>query len=175
VSSARQREATLISILVRDKFRIALRDKRQIDAFLKNPESRELVDATVAWLANGWSPMKISEATGLNIELIRQIRDEHPEAIANIKTTIALRLGETVQLLAERMLANIDRISPDKVPAALAQILDKYQLLSGGMTARVEHKNVASAEDLERMFKALPSAKVVESLPEKSANGDNVR
>jgi len=157
--TAQQRETKELVLYVRDTFVAALRDKAQIDAFLKDPESKQIVDSTVSWLANGWSPGRIATITGLHVDLVRRIRDEHPEAIANLKLTIATQLGETVQLLAERMLRSIDDIAPDKLPAALSQILDKYQLMSGGVTARFEHRNVATPEDLERMFNALPTAK----------------
>jgi len=158
-------------LFVRDKFVGALRDKQQIDAFLHDPEAKEITDSVIGWLANGWSPQRIANITGLHVELVRQIREEHPEAISNIKASIATQLGEVVQILAERMLATAHEIDPAKIPQSLALVLDKYQLLSGGATARFEHKNVASAEDLQKMFDALPAAKVVEITDSPNGNG----
>jgi len=145
-------------LFAREKFIAALSDREQITKFLREPESKQIVDATIGWLANGWSPGRIATITGLHVELVRQIRDEHPEAIANIKAGIATQLGEVVQLLAERMLKCVNQIAPDKLPAALSQVLDKYQLMSGGVTARFETRNVATPDDLAKMFAALPSA-----------------
>ena len=165
--AAQQRqEAHQVAIFVSKKFHIALRNKKQLDMFLKDPEAKELVDGVVAWLANGFSPYKISTITGLNIDVIRKIRDDNPESIANVTATIATKLTEAIQMLAERAIETANDIPSFRVADALSKLLDKRQVLTGGFTHRIEHRNIASPEDLEKMFKALPSARVIEPLPE---------
>jgi hypothetical protein len=77
--------------------------------------------------------------------------------------------------MAQRLLDAASTMPVNKLPDALSKTLDKYQLLSGGVTVRTEHRNVPTPEDLERMFAALPSAKVIETTdvaPAELTNGN---
>ena len=123
-------------------------------------------------LASGMTPASVRSKLKLNIDVVRRIRDEHPECMAALKNNVAKTLGEASQVLAQRLLNSAEKIPIEKVPAALSMAIDKYQLLSGGVTQRTEHRNIATPEDLEAMFNALPQAKATVIESKEAPNGD---
>jgi hypothetical protein len=123
-------------------------------------------------LAQGLTPDTVARTAKLHIQVVRRIRDENPECVAHLKNQVARDLGETVQIMSKRLVEYASTMPADKIPTAISQIIDRYQLLSGGVTVRTEHRNVATPEDLEAMFAALPSAKVIDTTTVELTNGD---
>jgi hypothetical protein len=117
----------------------------------------------LAFLAQGSSPARISDWTTIDVYLIRRIRDAQPEAVDKMRERIAINLGEGALHLSELLNEKAHKLTPNQIAPALATAVEKYQLMSGGVTQRTEHRNVATPEELLEMFNQLPKARVVES------------
>ena len=87
-----------------------------------------------------------------------RIRDLHPETLSQIRQTLAMNLVEAAQNLTERLVEEADQLNPADIGKTLAIVVDKHLLLSGHATARIEHRNVPTPEELREMFEALPMA-----------------
>ena len=131
----------------------------------------KLYEQILTLLANGHSPHKIWKLTGIESDVVRRIRDLNPETLANLKTTLATSLAEASQLLAERLIEAAPKMQRGEIAKALNIAVDKWQLLSGGVTARTEHRNVATPEELQKLFEALPRANA-QIVIENQDNGD---
>jgi hypothetical protein len=112
----------------------------------------------ITLLANGHSPFKTSKLTGIDTDVIRLIRDTHPETVERLKAHLAANLAEAAQALSERLIDKAHTMRIENVAKALAIAVDKHQLLSGGVTARTEHRTVPTPEELQAMFDSLPRA-----------------
>jgi len=137
-------------------------DHVQCQVDLLSAQFPRVYDQIITLLANGHSPAKIKLWTGIETEVIRRIRDLHPETLARIKENLAVNLAEAAQSLSEKLIENAHRLRPENIAKALAIAVDKHQLLSGGVTARTEHRTVPTPEELQAMFDALPRANVIE-------------
>jgi hypothetical protein len=109
-------------------------------------------------LMDGHSVNRIKKELHIDPELVRFIRQMHPELLIASRQQLVANLEEVALAMTQALLERGSEIDPEKLPAALGQVLDKLSVLSGGVTARVEHVSVPKPEDLERMFKALPAA-----------------
>jgi hypothetical protein len=118
----------------------------------------EVHQQIITLLANGHSPFKASRLTGIDTDVIRRIRDTYPETVERLKANLATNLAEASQLLAERLIEAAPKMQRGEIAKALNIAVDKWQLLSGGVTARTEHRNVATPEELQKLFEALPKA-----------------
>lgn len=113
-------------------------------------------------LADGCSPNLIEQWLGLGVDVIRRIRQMHPASIARIKENILDNLLEASQVMSERLAREAHTLPIHRLPNALAAIIDKAQLLSGGVTQRTETKRTVTQEELQALFEALPRAKTIE-------------
>ena len=109
-------------------------------------------------LADGCSPHLINLWIGIGEDVIRRIRQIHPASIAKIKENVLDNLLEASQVMSERLAREAHSLPTDKLPNALAAVIDKAQLLSGGVTQRTESKRVVTQEELQELFEALPRA-----------------
>jgi phytoene dehydrogenase-like protein len=68
-------------------------------------------------------------------------------------------MAEVSQILSEQLIAE-----------SLAVTIDKYQLLSVGITGRIDHRDISSPEELQNMFEAIPQAQatVIENTNDQS-------
>jgi hypothetical protein len=131
----------------------------------------EVHQQVITLLANGHSPFKTSKLTGIDTDVIRRIRDTHPETVERLKQNLAANLAEAAQALSERLIEKSHTMRIENVAKALAIAVDKHQLLSGGVTARTEHRRVPTPEELQAMFEALPKANA-QIVIENQNNGD---
>ena len=115
----------------------------------------------ITLLANGHSPFKVSQWTGIETDVVRRIRDLHPETLDRIKQNLAANLAEAATALSERLISEAPNLDPEHIAKALSIAVDKHQLLSGGVTARTEHRTVPTPEELQAMFEALPKANAI--------------
>lgn len=109
-------------------------------------------------LADGYSPNLINRLVGIGDDVIRRIRQLHPQSIARIKEVVLDNLLEATQVMSERLALEAQHLPTDKLPNALAATIDKAQLLSGGVTQRTETKRVVTREELQALFESLPRA-----------------
>lgn len=128
----------------------------------------EIYAGIVNSLADGESVAQLAKRTGFEIQLVRKIRELHPEVIEAGSKAVLSRLGEALHNGSERLANEMDSIPIASLPIAVAVLVDKVQLLSGGATQRIEKINAASPEDLRAMFDALPeaNARVIEEIQE---------
>ena len=142
----------------------------QADLLLEDPSFHKLGERVMTLLANGVSPAKIQTLTGIPAEVSRKIRDKNPKFLRNIRETLATNLAEASQILSEQLIATAHMIPPEFLAKSLAQTIDRFQLLSGGVTARTEVRNVSSPEELQKMFDLLPQATVISEERDGSAS-----
>lgn len=129
-------------------------------------ESPEVYAGIVARLADGDSNKTLAKLTKLPIELIRKIRELHPQAIeAGRKATYA-RLEEALQSSAERLADEGHKVPISRLAVHTAILYDKVSMANGQPTARIEHIRAPTKEDLDAMFAALPQANVTEVVKE---------
>jgi hypothetical protein len=144
----------------------------QADLLIHEKDFQKLGERVMSLLVNGVSPPKIQVLTGVPAEVTRRIRDLNPKFLRAIKETLATNLAEASQIMTEQLIATAHLMPPEFLAKSIAATIDKYQLLSGGVTARTEVRNVTSPEDLKKMFDALPEAKA--TVVEDHNNGSTV-
>lgn len=117
----------------------------------------ELYDRVSQLLEEGHSPAGVSALTGVDIRTVRLVRETIADAIHAAIRKTGYDLIETIQRFSERLLAEADRIPAEKLPQALALLLDKSLLLNGAPTSRVEfaHVKAPSRERLLEMYREL--------------------
>jgi hypothetical protein len=118
-------------------------------------------EQVITLLANGHSPAKIKLWTGIETDVVRRIRELHPETLDRIKANLAANLAEAATALSERLISEAPNLDPEHIAKALAIAVDKHQLLSGGVTARMEHRRAPTPEELQAMFESLPKANAI--------------
>lgn len=121
-------------------------------------------------LADGCSPHLINLWIGIGEDVIRRIKQMHPGSIARIKENVLDNLLEASQVMSERLAREAHTLPAHRLPNALAAVIDKAQLLSGGVTQRTETKRVVTQEELKALFEALPRAKTIEERKEDNAD-----
>jgi hypothetical protein len=122
----------------------------------------EKYEQTLQLLADGCSPRLVNQYVAIGEDTIRWIRRTHPASIARIKESVLDNLLEASQVMSERLAREAAQIPTDRLPRALADTIDKAQLLSGGVTQRSETRKVVTREELQALFEALPRANVIE-------------
>lgn len=150
----------------------------------QNPPSiAELIEAdpdsyrnAVELLSQGLSPKAVSIATGIPVETARCMSHFIPDYRIVVRDATARNLAQSSLRMSEILVDRADQMPIDRIPFALAVTTEKSELLSGGVTARTEHRKVVTPEELQAMFDALPkaNASVVEdkivSLPPNNSN-----
>lgn len=128
----------------------------------QDQDFRALREKILHLLASGNSPAKINRLLGIEEEVVRLVRHANPDSIKNIKAHLATALAEASQVLTEELIARAHEIPAEHLGRALQSTYQGHQLYSGGYTSRVEHRTVASPEDLQKMFDSLPSLEVTQ-------------
>jgi hypothetical protein len=134
----------------------------------------------VELLEAGHSPGGVAALMNVNIATVRAVRELVGGAIHTAIRKLGYDLTEAAQRAAERLVNEIDRVPIDKLPQALAILLDKSLLIAGAPTQRVavERAKVLSPEQLREMFDRLEKgrekpAKVVDSAEPRTFGGGN--
>lgn len=113
-------------------------------------------------LSSGQSINKICRETGFQSDIVRKIAKAHPASIDARRSAIVDLLEEAIHSTVERLAEENDEIGVSRLAEVLKETVKNYQLLRGEATARTETRSVASPEDLQKMFEALPQAKVID-------------
>lgn len=139
-----------------------LQDRYEYRAQLisQDPDFRPLKEKVLHLLASGNSPAKIQRLIGIEEEVVRRVRQAHPDTVKNIKQHIAMQMAEATQVLTEELIERAHEIPAEHLGRAIQTTYQAHQIYSGGYTARVEHRTIASPEDLQKMFDSLPSLEV---------------
>ena len=134
----------------------------------------ERYQQVIQLLADGCSPQLVNTFVSIGEDVIRRIRQLHPASIAKIKESVLDNLMEANQVMSERLAREAKDLPTGRLPAALAQTIDRAQLLSGGVTQRTETRKVVTREELQALFESLPraNAEVVEIEDKKDASSN---
>jgi hypothetical protein len=146
------------SLLAPSVFKQTVYDHVQCQVELLASQYGATYEQIITLLANGHSPAKVAKWTGIDTDVVRRIRDLNPLELERIKANLAANLAEASQVLSERLVENAHKLRPENIAKALAIAVDKHALLSGGVTARTEHRRAPSPEELQAMFDQLPKA-----------------
>lgn len=148
-----------------------LKNKREIDNLSLDPVPRSwtvmaqgMMDGApdkylqiLESLSRGDSITKVTKELKVNKEIVRGIRDRHPNHILDVQgRSIKANLQETIHRMSEVMVEKVDDIPPGKMGYNFGAILDRYLLMEGQATSRIEHIKVSSPDDLKRMYEQLP-------------------
>jgi hypothetical protein len=117
----------------------------------------ELYDSVSSLLQEGYSPGGVAALTGVHVQTVRAVRELVQGAIHAAIRKMGYDLVEAAQKAAARLVDEIDQVPVEKLPQALAILLDKSLLLNGAPTQRVsiEHTKVLSREQLLAMYDSL--------------------
>lgn len=125
-------------------------------------EQPEVYALVVSKLSDGETVAQIVKDTKQPVELIRKIRDLHPDAIAAGKRAADAMIIESYQAATKRLADNIGKVPVGQLPVAAAILHDKAALITGGVTSRTESRQVKSPDELKEFFESLPKAKAIE-------------
>jgi len=134
--------------------------------------AKELLDSApevyagiVKRLSDGDTNARVAKVAGIPIELVRKIRELHPQTIEAGRKATHSRMEEALQSASDQLCNQINagKIKGSQLAVTFGVLFDKNQIATGGVTQRIERIDVASAQDLQAMFNALPiaNAKVV--------------
>jgi hypothetical protein len=118
-----------------------------------------LYQQVIHMLADGFSINMCEQFVPIGEDTIRWIKRTHQPTIAKVKETVLDNLLESVQVMSERLAREAHEIPTQRLATALAQTIDRVQLLSGGVTQRTETRKVVTREELQQLFESLPRAK----------------
>lgn len=141
-----------------------LQDRYEYRAQLisQDPDFRPLKEKVLHLLASGNSPAKIQRLIGIEEEVVRRVRQAHPDTVKNIKQHIAMQMAEATQVLTEELIDRAHEIPAEHLGRAIQVTYQAHQIYSGGYTARVEHRTIATPEDLQKMFDSLPTLELTQ-------------
>ena len=110
-------------------------------------------------LLSGQAPYVVCDRYKAEYEAVAQIRRIYPEVVLAGRRQIVHNLEQVSLNLSNRLATEGSMIAIDKVAGTLATVIEKLQLLTGGVTSRSEHVGAPKPEELKAMFDQLPSAK----------------
>ena len=131
--------------------------------FEKRPE---VVPAVIHLTALGWGVNRISDLLQLSGHTVLLVREKHAGDVATEKAKLAGQAKICAQLAMEeierRLLDPIARKSMQlsTLPYIVDKLLDKWLLLSGEATSRIEHTTESDPGAFERWLQATPTAEV---------------
>ena len=127
----------------------------------------DLYRNAVDLLSAGNSIQAVAHATSIPIQTIRAMTHFIPSYREVCRSSTSKNLALASLRMSEILVESTDRIPPDKIAFTLAVATGKAELLSGGVTARSETRQIVTREELQKLFDALPRAKAeVVQLPD---------
>jgi len=143
--------------------------------YKSDPERYQMI---VSLLSEGLAIRQIARLTKTSINTVMAVRDREPELVEAEKKLIGRKMRGTVRLIVDKVIEqlaagsleinNVRDLQSMLVGAGI--LTDKSELLMGGPTARVEHRDSVKVGDLEDLWQALP-ADVIDVDPDPPAMG----
>ena len=130
------RQAALFSLPA--TFREALEERGEYTAerlFSQEPDKYRTI---VAMLAAGRGIRAIKRSCRVHHDTIHAVAQREHVSIDTLKTRIVADIEAAIQVGAERAVEVMETIKPEQLMVGLGILIDKYQLLTGGATVRVE-------------------------------------
>lgn len=127
----------------------------------------------LAALAHGLGTRRVAEAMSVSREVVRALRAQVIKSgeLDQVKKDMAADYYALADAARERIMDEIDRVPLATLYAAMGTAFDKGQLLSGGVTQRVERREAAAVGDVEAYMKGLLAASSVEVVSGPVAEG----
>jgi len=140
----------------------------------------DLYRITMQLLGQGTGIREIKRLTGLHHRTIEAVMIREGSTIDTHRKELGARALKVAAMGVERLEEIIadGAIKPGELSMAVGILIDKGQVLTGGVTARVEKVEIAQvAAGLERMLDDLPviDAELVEDAAETNPGGENVQ
>jgi len=130
-------------------------------------QNPDLYRNAVDLLSVGNSVQAVAHATSIPIQTIRAMTHFIPNYREVCRSSTSKNLALASLRMSEILVESTDRIPADKIAFTLAVATEKAELLSGGVTARSETRQIVTREELQKLFDALPRAKAeIVQLPE---------
>ena len=150
---AQYAQTRLGAVLEQNEAQESLSQARHL--FKTNPALYALCYQT---LLSGQPPYVVVDRFKANYDAVCQIRRIYPEVVLAGRRQIVHNLEQVSLNLSNRLATEGSMIAIDKVAGTLATVIEKLQLLTGGVTSRSEHVGAPKPEELKAMFDSLPSA-----------------
>lgn len=115
--------------------------------------------ACVHYLAQGYGLLRIGKLVGVSHHTVSAVRDLHPASVAIEKERLAGLAKRGAELCLERIIEEVESLPKQTLGLTAAQLIDKFQLLTGGATARIgteRAKEVPTADDFNALIDSLP-------------------
>jgi len=143
--------------------------------FAADPDKYRMI---VSLLTEGIGLHQIAKLCRVSVNTVMAVREREPAVIETEKKMLGAKMRGTVRLMIDRVIHamsdgsleinNVRDLQSMLVGAGI--LTDKSELLMGGPTARVEHRDSVKVGDLEDLWQALP-ADVIDVDPDPPAMG----
>lgn len=132
---------------------------------------QELRAAILGAVAEGQGTRRVSQAFGVSREVVRALRRQALESgeLDQHKQSIGLDALALARECIGRIRDEIEEMPRQSLPIIAGVMVDKAQILTGGVTARVEHVQAPSHADLNSWLETLPRVEPVLSGEESAA------
>jgi hypothetical protein len=109
------------------------------------------------FLGEGVSVNRVAKLMRVSVHTVLAVRDREPDLIAAEKERTIGNMRKFVRLSSERLIDEVDKIPLQSLPVAMGIAVDKGELLAGQATSRIEHVNVPSHTEFNKLIELLPS------------------
>jgi hypothetical protein len=137
----------------------SLQDNNPLPLSVLIEQNPDLYRNAVDLLSAGNSVQAVAHASSIPLQTIRAMTYFIPDYRLIVREATARNLSQSSLRMSEVLLERADKMPIDRVPFALAVSTEKAELLSGGVTARSETRQIVTREELQKLFDALPRAK----------------
>ena len=123
----------------------------------------EKFQAIVHWLAQPehYGLLRIAKLVGVHHMTVAAVRDLYTSSVDIEKARLAKLCKTGAELCLERIIEEVPSLPANTLGLTAAQLIDKYQLLTGGATSRIEDgrkPGVLTHEEFNKMLEGLPKA-----------------
>lgn len=126
----------------------------------------QLYASIVAALGEGFGIRQSARAFRIHRDTVAAIRDRESARIGPLKQATARNLRRFAAIASERMLEEVDTLSPLQLAIATGIAIDKSQLLEGQATSITEHRSADKRiEDLDTVIAELEEPVPATGLP----------
>jgi hypothetical protein len=136
----------------------------------KRPDTARMI---CHYLAQDVGLLRIAKLAGVHHQTVAAIQDQLPAEIDMERQRLAGLARTAAALCMERIIDEVEHLPRQTLGLTAAQLIDKFQVLTGGATSRVERvSKEPSIEDFGAMIAALPSAEGM-TLTDTGSGGEN--
>jgi hypothetical protein len=126
-------------------------------------EKPEIYQAIVRMLAAGMSIRQIQRFLNVHHRTVAAVEEREMPAVDAFRTKLTTRVAVALKAVTDELTDSIleDKMKPGELSYAFGTLFDRYQLLTGGATVRIENVQVEDVHaQLEKYLDELPEADV---------------